>query len=161
MKKFLKCEDPFIWLLLFIAIFLIFASLTCKSFPTKSDQKQLEKNSEAITLNEEAEDVVKKSDLPQEEKQKIFQALGTNKSAIIESTETIQDCIEFKSQAIAKNHKYQETIKKQSKIIFWLCVPYVILILYFLFKILYRLTPAGAAINQLTNEIKSIKDKLK
>lgn len=161
MRKILKFETPYFWLLVFISGFVLFASLTCKSAQTRSEQKQLEKNSEAITLNEEAEKVVKDSDLPQEEKQKLFQALGTNKSAIIESNETIQDCIEFKSQALAKNAAYQRTIKSQGKFIFWLCVPYAILILYFAFKILYRFTPAGAAINQLTNEIKMIKDKLK
>lgn len=157
MKKF---ETSFAWLLVMLSVFLIFAGMTCKSAQINSEQKQLEKNSEAITLNEEAEDVVKKSDLPQEEKQKLFQALGTNKTAIIESTETINECIEFKSQAIAKNHEFQATIKKQGLWIFWLCVPYVILILYFVFKILYRLTPMGAAIAQLRAEIKAAREKI-
>lgn len=156
----MKFDNTLKWLLIMLSAFLIFAMVTCKSLPEKSEEKQLEKNSEAIILNDEAEKVVKDSDLPQEEKQKIFQALGTNKSAIIESNETIQDCIEFKSQALAKNAAYQSTIKKQNKFIFWLCVPYAVLILYFVFKLVYRFTPAGAAINQLTNEIKTIKDKI-
>ena len=152
--------DEFNWLLFLITLFVLFASFTCKSAQPKTESKQLEKNSEAITLNDEAEDVIKNSDLPQEDKQKIFSALGTNRSAIIESSETIAECIEFKSQAVARNAAFQATIKKQGKIIFGLCVPYAIIILYYLFKILYRFTPAGAAVNQLTSEIKSIKEKI-
>lgn len=146
-----------------ILIFIITAGfiLTCSSIQKKSETKQVEENRESIALIEDARNLIKNSELPEDEKKQIFETFAKSQNSIINSTETIKDCIEFKSQALAKNYAYQQTIKKQKKWIFYLCIPYALIILFYVFKIIYRFTPAGAAINQLTSEIKSIKNKLK
>ena len=135
------------------------SNLTCKSAQTRIPEKQVEENNAAIELNNEASDLIKKSDLPQEDKQKIFSALATSGKVINESTETINDCIEFKSQALAKNHAYQETIKKQNKTIFYMILIIIFLCLPWIWKLIIKLNPSLNLLEQIKKEIGNLKIK--
>ena len=180
MKKFFKCEDTFIWLLLFIAIFLIFASLTCKSVQTKSSDEQIEKNNTAIELNKNAVDAVEKSDLTKDEKQEIKSALWNSSGTISESSAKIKQLedeakkeFEIKSRLIAENENFKASIKPLKESIFKLIIVIIILsaiiilflIIPFVRKILYKLSPAGKVLEETKKEIEDemqiIKDKLK
>jgi len=153
MKKFLKFEDSFSWLLIMWILFIIFASLTtCKSATVRTPEKQVEENNAAIELNDEASEVVKNSDLPKKDKRKIFSALATSEKVINQSTETINDCIKFKSQAIAKNHAYQETIKKQGRGIFYLILIIIALCLPWIYKLIIKINPSLNLANKM-NEL--------
>jgi len=161
MKKFFKFEDPFRWLLIMWALFIVFASLTtCKSATVRTPEKQVEENRAAIELNDEASDVVKNSDLPKEDKKKIFSALATSEKVIQDSTETINDCIEFKSQALAKNHAYQETIKKQGRWIFYLILIIIALCLPWVYKFVIKLNPTWNMLDQIKKELQNAKSKV-
>jgi len=160
MKKFFRFETPYAWLLIMLSVFLIFAGMTCKSAEVRTPEKQAEENNAAIELNNEASDVVKNSDLTQEDKQKIFSALGTSGKIIQESTETINDCIEFKSQALAKNHAYQETIKKQGKTIFVLILIIIALCLPWVYKLIIKINPTWNMLDQIKKELQNAKSKL-
>ena len=141
-----------------ISIILI-SNLTCKSAQTRTPEKQVEENQAAIELNNEASEVIKNSDLPKEDKQKIFSALATSGKVINQSTETINDCIEFKSQALAKNNAYQETIKKQNKTIFYMILIIIFLCLPWIWKLIIKLNPSLNLLEQIKKEIGNLKIK--
>lgn len=161
MRKFLRFEDSFSWLMIMWVLFIIFASLTtCKSVEVRTPEEQVEENQAAIELNDEASEVVKKSDLSKEDKQKIFSTLATSEKVINQSTETINECIEFKSQALSKNHAYQETIRKQGKTIFTLILIIIALCLPWVHRLIIKINPTWNMLDQIKKEIQNARSKL-
>jgi len=75
-------------LILFLIAVFIF---TCSTPQKRDSKKQITENETALALSEDAKKVLDNSDLPKEEKSKIYAALGSGKSAIINSTETIKN----------------------------------------------------------------------
>lgn len=153
--------------------------LTCKTVQIKSPEKQIEKNNAAIELNKNAVDAVEKSDLTKQEKQEIKSALWNSSGTISESSAKIKQLedeakkeLEIKSKLISENDNYKLSIKPLKDLIFKLITTIIILsviillflIIPFVRKILYKLSPAGKVLEEakkeIENEIKTIKEKI-
>lgn len=172
MKKFIKFETPFAWLIVMLPVFLLFAMMTCCSAQKKDAVKQLDENRAAVELNNEATDIIKHSNLPTDEKQKTLAALRTSTGVIFKSSETIEQCIEKKSKIKLQADKSLLKIKDQEKIIWQLISTIIILsviIIIFIIipmikSLIYRYSAAGRAAKQIELELKQqiqeVKDKI-
>lgn len=175
-KKFFRFEAPFAWLIVMLSVFLIFAGMTCKSIEVKSSDEQLQKNNAAIELNKNAVDAVDKSDLTKDEKQEIKSALWNSSGTISESSAKIKQLeeeakkeFEIKSRLIAENTTIKPLKVLISRLILTIIILSAIIILFlivpFVRKILYKLSPAGKVLEEakkeIEDEIKKVNGELK
>lgn len=153
---------------LLISIFALSINLTCQSIQTKSTDEQIKKNDTAIELNKNAVDAVDKSGLTKDEKQEIKSALWNSSGTISESSAKIKQLeddakkeFEIKSRLIAKNKNLELSIKPIKDMNFKLFIAVIVLsliivlflIIPFVRKILYKLSPAGKVLEEAKKEI--------
>jgi len=140
-------------------VFIVLYS-SCRTIPHKTPEKQLDENHETLEQIDEAVELVKASDLPQEDKAKIYATLGSSKTSIISSDDTLTTELEIKNTLIFENKQLKKVDTLQRKIIFGFIVENIAILMIVVLLITrwvktYRLRKIEKAILESKNILKA------
>jgi len=139
---------------------------TCQTIQKKEPSKQIEENRIALELLDDAKNILKNEQpenrLTNEDKTKIYAAIGHSETAIIESNETLKECITDKEKNKIQINLLSQAKIKQAKYLFYFILEHVLFLVILILFVLYKIKFAGfnKIIKTIENEKQILTDAL-